>query len=91
MKRTYVQIKKEEKVYKAYPCPMGLGLVEVNIYRVKPKAKIFKYKYVGSKSFDLDEVESLEEGCINCFNKVYQDIATEESRHRKWKEFEGGC
>ena len=91
MKRTYVTMEREGKIYKVYPCSLGLGLIEVNVYRVNPKAKIFKHKYVGSKCFDLDEAESLEEGCINCFNKVYQDIVTEESRYRKWKEFERGC
>ena len=72
-------------------CYVGVGcingMVEVVVYEVKPKRKIFKEKYFGSKSFWLSDYETIEQGVLSKIKELLEEKEEELIEQEKWKEF----
>ena len=68
---------------------LGGNMVSVLIYEVvRPKWKIFRCTYRCSKTFWVDEYETITEGVVNMVRKFLEEEALEKGIILKWKEFE---
>jgi hypothetical protein len=64
------------------------GMVEVVVYEYRPYKKFFKEKYFGSKSFWLDDFNTIEGGVLTKLSELCLEEAHELGMQEKWKEFE---
>ena len=55
---------------------------------IRPNWKIFRTRYINSKSFFTDEYETILEGEIAMLDKILQQEKEENERRQKWADFE---
>jgi hypothetical protein len=68
---------------------MGGSMVTVAIYEAtRPKWKIFRCTYRGSKSFWVTTYETITDGVVSMVKKFLEEEALEKGIVLKWKEFE---
>ena len=69
-------------------CGCFSGMAEVIIYESRPNKKLFKEKYVASKSFWLDDFKTIDEGVFDCLIAVIIEEKEQNRIQEKWQEFE---
>lgn len=69
-------------------CGCISGMAEVIIYELRPTKKLFKEKYVDSKSFWLDDFETISKGVVDCLAEVITEENERKKLQEKWKNFE---
>ena len=73
-------------------CYVGCGCIsgtaEVIIYEYRPNKKIFKEKYLSSKTFWLKDYPTIEEGVFAAVSKILKERQEDFEIQKKWKEFE---
>lgn len=69
-------------------CGCFSGMAEVIIYELRPAKKLFKEKYVGSKSFWLCDFETINEGVLDCLDSITIEENKQKRIQEKWKNFE---
>ena len=55
---------------------------------IRPNWKIFRTRYISSKSFFTDEYETILEGEIAMLDKILQQEKEDNERRQKWADFE---
>ena len=86
-----MMICRDNRTFEAHVNGLGLGLAEVSFYEVvRPTWKIFRTKFFpfDSKSFFVDDYESILLAVQDCLRKCLADEAREKERTEKWKSFE---
>lgn len=77
------------KQYEVIVRPDGQYLVTCSVYEVThPNRKIFRTKYLDTKTFFIEDYLSIEIGVKTILGKVLLAKADEAERRKKWKEFE---
>lgn len=82
---------RDNRTFEAYVGSLGLNLAEVSFYEVvRPTWKIFRTKFFpfGSRSFFVDDYETILLAVQDCLCKCLADEAREKERTEKWKSFE---
>lgn len=84
-----IRICQEEREFIATVFPEGFRFVSVSISeKIHPK-KIFSLRrYLGTKIFDSDRYEEIEDGVCDILDKFLEEEALEKERMEKWKRFE---
>ena len=90
MKRTVKPIiyTHNNRTFRIYVVPCGLGLADVNIYEYLPNAKLFKERYRDSYSMWVQDYSSIEEGAFAKMAKFLDEEAERLEVTKKWKDFE---
>lgn len=79
---------------KTYVCYVGQGCfsssVEVSMWeRTRPNNRIFKGdKYKGSDWFWVEEYNTIEDGVLDCIDRLTAKENERDNISKKWKEFE---
>lgn len=77
------------KQYEVIVRPDGRYLVTCSVYEVThPNRKIFRTKYLDTKTFFIEDYLSIEIGVKSTLGKVLLAKADEVKRRKKWEEFE---
>ena len=74
-----------------FACYVGVGcingMVEVVAYEIRPNKKFFKEKYFGSKTFWLNDFETIEKGVLTKLCEMFEERRKELEEQDKWKKF----
>lgn len=62
-------------------------LVRVKVYELRKGAKVFKYKYIGTKLFWIDDFPSIDRGVNKAFLEVISQDEIEKAREEKIKNY----
>lgn len=78
----------EGRSFKVTVKPSGIsGMACAFVEELRPKAKVFKWKWLDSRNFWISDYESIEDGARAMVDKVLSEEADELELQKKWQEF----
>ena len=89
MKPMYIQCGDREFKMN-YDTSSGHGIIGVEILEKRKNRKWYQphYKYCSFEAFDLDRYDSIEDGTYACFREYLRNEELEESRRKKFENYE---
>lgn len=65
------------------------GMAEVGVWEVmRPQWLIFRCRYVGSRTFFVEDYDTIAQGTFQAIKSLFDKEEREEKLSKKWKEFE---